>query len=257
MPSSPPPAPTSTPFRDLFSTAAERYARFRPRYPAALVDALVAACPQRQLAWDAGCGNGQLTIALAPHFARVVATDPSRSQLDAAEHHAHVEYRCERAEATSLEDGSVDLAVVAQAAHWFDWPAYVAEVGRVARPGALVATISYGNCRIDRAAATEIVDRFYAELAPYWSPERAHVENAYRDLTWPWPTVDAPALDMVESWTRDEFCGYLGTWSAVLAQGRVDGGARYADACAELARVWPDGERRAVRWPLAIRFARR
>ena len=34
---------TSAPFRDLFSTVAARYARFRPRYPTALVDALAAA----------------------------------------------------------------------------------------------------------------------------------------------------------------------------------------------------------------------
>jgi SAM-dependent methyltransferase len=235
------------------------------------------ASPRRELAWDAGCGNGQLSVALASHFTRVVATDPSQQQLDAAERHANVEYRCERAETPSLADASVDFAVCAQAAHWFDWPAYVAAVGRVARPGALVATISYGNCSIDGADVTPIVNRFYVELSPYWSPERGHVENGYRDLVWPWRTVEAPPLDdssappfggaarsskagpfeMREAWTRDELCGYVGTWSAVQAQAKADGGARYAEVCVELSRVWPDDERRVVRWPLAIHFARR
>jgi SAM-dependent methyltransferase len=250
--SSSPPA-----FRDLFSTVAARYARFRPHYPAALVDAIVAACPRRELAWDAGCGNGQLSVALAPHFTQIIATDPSRQQLDAAERDAKVEYRCEKAETPSLADASADLAVCAQAAHWFDWSAYVAAVGRVARPGALVATISYGNCRFDDPAAAAIVERFYAELAPHWSPERRHVENGYRDLLWPWRTVEAPPLEMLETWSRDELCGYLGTWSAVQAQAKADGGARYAEVCVELSRVWPDHERRAVRWPLAIHLARR
>jgi SAM-dependent methyltransferase len=244
-------------FRDLFSTVAARYARFRPRYPAALVDAIVAASPRRELAWDAGCGNGQLAVALAPHFTRVVATDPSQAQLDAAEQQANVDYRCERAETPSLGDASVDLAVCAQAAHWFDWPTYVSAVDRVARPGALAATISYGNCRIDGRDVTPIVEQFYAELAAYWSPERRHVENGYRDLMWPWRSLAAPSLDMVETWSRDELCGYLGTWSAVQAQAKVDGGARYAEVCVALARVWPDDERRAVRWPLALHFARR
>jgi SAM-dependent methyltransferase len=115
---------TSESFRDLFSEVAARYAQFRPHYPTALVDGLVALCPCRDLAWDAGCGNGQLAVALASSFTHIVATEPSRAQLAAAAPHPHVEYRCERAEASSLGDATVDLAVVAQAAHWFDWPAY-------------------------------------------------------------------------------------------------------------------------------------
>jgi SAM-dependent methyltransferase len=247
---------TSESFRDLFSEVAARYAQFRPHYPTALVDGLVALCPCRDLAWDAGCGNGQLAVALASSFTHIVATEPSRAQLAAAAPHPHVEYRCERAEASSLGDATVDLAVVAQAAHWFDWPAYVAEVERVTRPGALVAAVAYGNSRIEGEAGA-IVDRFYAELAPHWPPERAHIENGYRDLAWPWRAVEMPAIDMVETWTREELCGYLGTWSAVQAAARIDDGARYREVCDELAHVWRDGERRTVRWPLALRFARR
>jgi trans-aconitate methyltransferase len=107
-------------FADHFSQVAARYAAYRPHYPAALVDALADRADTRGVAWDVGCGSGQLSVALAKRFARVIATDPSRAQLDAALHHPSVDYRCEPAEASTVADA--DLVVAAQAAHWFDWP---------------------------------------------------------------------------------------------------------------------------------------
>jgi len=244
-------------FADHFSAVAARYARYRPHYPQALVDALVERCPRRELAWDAGCGNGQLSVALAGAFEHVIATDPSRAQLDSAEPHPRVEYRCVTAEQSGLPDACADLAVAAQAAHWFDWPRYVAEVGRIARPGALVAVTAYNTCTIEGGAG-EIVLRYYHDLDAYWPPERRIIENGYRDLVWPWPAVDAPALDMTARWTRDELAGYLATWSATQRWVAANGPSRYEAMCAELAREWPDAdERREVRWPLALRFARR
>lgn len=243
-------------FSDHFSAVAARYARYRPRYPAALAELLAARCEGRELAWDAGCGNGQLSLALAPHFTKVIATEPSRAQLEQAEVHDRVEYRCENAERSTLDGACVDLAIAAQAAHWFDWRAYVAEVTRVTKPHATVATVSYGILHVEGSGG-ELVSQFYGELASYWPPERRHVENGYRELTWPWNELVVPAIDMVEQWTRDELVGYVTTWSATQALVRAAGTTRYEKLASDLASVWPDGERRAVRWPLAIRLARR
>jgi SAM-dependent methyltransferase len=242
-------------FADHFSAVAARYAAYRPHYPPALPDALAALCDRRELAWDAGCGNGQLSVALGDRFAHVIATDPSRAQIDAATGHAHVEYRCEPAEASTLADGSADLVVAAQAAHWFDWPRYVAEVERVARPGALAALVSYGIVDLDGEVGG-IVARYYADVSPYWPPQRHHVDEGYRELVWPWPAMDPPAIAMVEMWTRDELTGYVATWSATSALVRATGSGRYDELCAELSRTWPGDDRRAVRWPLTIRVAK-
>lgn len=239
-------------FADHFSAVAKRYASYRPHYPPELAAALAARCERKALALDVGCGNGQLSVDLAEHFACVIATDPSQAQLDQAKARANIEYRCELAEASSLADASADLVVAAQAAHWFDWPRYVAEVARVARSGALVALVSYGPVEVDAA-----VDRYYADVRPYWPPERRHVDNGYRDLAWPWPAVDAPAIAMVETWTREELLGYVATWSATSALVKAGGGARYEALRAELEQTWPGGDRRSVRWPLTIKLARR
>jgi len=242
-------------FADHFSTIAARYATYRPHYPRALIDALADRAPPG-VAWDIGCGSGQLSVALAARFFRVIATDPAQAQLDAAALHPCVEYRCARAEASGLPDASIDLAVAAQAAHWFDWPRFVAEVGRVARPCALIALVSYGNLDLDGAVGAELA-RYRDVVAPYWPPERVHVDNGYRDLVLPWPAVEAPAIDMTATWTRDELLGYIQTWSATVKLVAREGRAPVIEMCERVAAAWPGDETRTIRWPLTIRLARR
>ena len=60
-------------FKDHFSGHAAAYARARPTYPDALFDWLAARCDRHDLAWDAGCGNGQASLALADRFRRIHA----------------------------------------------------------------------------------------------------------------------------------------------------------------------------------------
>jgi hypothetical protein len=188
----------------------------------------------------------------------VIGTEPSQSQLDAATPHPRVEYRCAKAEAPILDAASADLAVAAQAAHGVDWPRYVAEVERVTHPGSLVALVSYGIVVIPGDDADALVARYYHDdVGALWPAGREHVENGYRDLVWPWPSVEAPAVEMTAGWTREELLGYVATWSATARLVKTQGPAKYDALRAALARVWPDGERRTIRWPLTIKLARR
>ncbi|MEO7735951.1 MAG: class I SAM-dependent methyltransferase [Kofleriaceae bacterium] len=264
-------------FPDHFSQLAARYAAYRPHYPAALVALLADRASAHEAAWDIGCGSGQLSVALAARFGRVIATDPAQAQLDHAERDPRVAYRCTPAEASGLPDASVDLAVAAQAAHWFDWPRFVPEVGRVVRPGGLIALVSYRNAEL-AGDAGDALDGFYREIEPYWPGGRVHVNNGYRDLTLPWPTVDgtappfggaagrgqaptvdgtAPPIEMTTRWTRDELAGYVTTWSATARMVAARGDAAVEVLRARLAEIWPDHEAREVRWPLTIKLARR
>ena len=111
-------------FKDHFSARSADYAVYRPTYPAALVDYLAGLCAATELALDAGCGTGQLSVLLARRFHHVVATDASPQQIEKAEPHPGVEYRVAPAERSGLPDASVDLVAAAQAAHWFDLPAF-------------------------------------------------------------------------------------------------------------------------------------
>jgi len=249
---------TSSPrFKDHFSEVAAAYARYRPSYPTALVDFLAAIAPAQRLAWDSGCGSGQLSLLLAGPFARVVATDASPEQIARAAAHPNVDYRCARADASGLAARVADLATAAQAAHWFDLAAYYAEVRRVTRPGGIVALIGYGVVSAG-TGLDEVIRPFYEHvLAPYWPPERRHVDEGYRSLPFPFDELDAPAFDIRLDWRLEQLVGYVGTWSAVSALEQAQGQGPFATFRRELANAWgPATAVRTVRWPLGLRVGR-
>ncbi len=243
-------------FKDHFSQVAVAYAAHRPSYPPALVDFLARLAPARRLAWDAGCGSGQLAVLLADPFERVIATDASGDQIAQATAHPNVEYRRAAAEMSGLPDRVADLATAAQAAHWFDLPGYYAEVRRVARPGAIVALISYGVV----AAGSEVdavMRPFYRHvLAAYWPPERWHVDDGYRSLPFPFEELSTPSFEIQRDWGLADLIGYVGTWSAVWALERAQGQGPFATFRRELAAAWGPAAIRMVRWPLALRVGR-
>src|ERR1700744_2194161 len=80
-------------FKDHFSGVANRYADFRPHYPAEIFDYLATLVPRSSLVWDCAAGNGQATVDLAKRFDRVVGTDASREQIASATQRANIEYR--------------------------------------------------------------------------------------------------------------------------------------------------------------------
>src|SRR3954462_13794766 len=100
-------------FKDHFSTQAATYAKARPTYPPSLFAELARLAPGQALAWDAGTGNGQAAVALAAHFARVVAPDPSEADRAQATAHPRVSYQIAAETNPSLVAGSVDLVTVA------------------------------------------------------------------------------------------------------------------------------------------------
>lgn len=248
---------TRSGFKDHFSTQAEDYAHYRPRYPASLFAELAQVAPVHERAWDCATGNGQAAAGLAPHFTEVVATDASRAQIAAAAGPANVRFSVAPAEASGLPEASVDLIVVAQAAHWFDLPAFYAEAERVLRPGGVLALLAYSGVHTADEGINRILQEFHqVTMAPYWPPERAHVERDYRDLPFPWPEIPFPAQTMTAQWTLDQLMGYLGTWSATARyrQERDEDPLPALRAC--LVPLWGVLPR-TLSWPLPLRIGRR
>ncbi len=251
-------------FKDHFSSASERYAAYRPDYPAALFAWLAGLCPrpgtsaERDTAWDCATGSGQAALGLAPHFRDVVATDASAEQIRHAQPHPGIHYRVAPAEASGLADRSVDLVTVAQAAHWFDLPRFYAEAARVLKPGGAIALWGYGRMVLP-GEMDALFRRFYAEtVGPYWPPERALIDDAYRSLEFPFTEIESPDFYIEVEWTLPRLLDYLSTWSAVKRYQNLVGSDPLPALMAGLEPLWGDPEAsRKLQWPLFLRVGRR
>ena len=253
-------------FKDHFSSHADLYAKARPHYPDALFDWVATAAPARNCAWDAGCGNGQASVALAERFEHVIATDPSEQQLGNAVANPRIDYRNEpRGMAagdatgyhTSIPDHSVDTITVAQALHWFDLEAFLAEVRRVAKPDALFAAWCYANCGVTPAVDAVIEHLYDDVLGSYWPPERRLVDEGYAAQDIPFTPVEAPAFEMRVEWNARQLLAYLSSWSAAQRHLAATGNDAIEAISAVLISAWGDPDRiRTVRWTLAMRAGR-
>jgi len=244
-------------FKDHFSSASDRYAAYRPDYPAALFAWLASLCAVRDTAWDCATGSGQAALGLAPHFRQVVATDASAEQIGHAEPHPAIDYRVDPAEASGLADRSVDLVTVAQAAHWFDLPRFYAEVTRVLKPGGVLALWGYG--RMVLPGDMDVPFRhFYSDtVGPYWPPERALIDDAYRSLDFPFAEIDAPAFHIEVDWTLPRLIAYLSTWSAVKRYQTARDHDPLPALMAELMPLWGDADTaKKLQWPIFLRVGR-
>jgi SAM-dependent methyltransferase len=239
-------------FPDLFSGHASLYATARPTYPERVIAEVAGLAPGRTQAWDVGTGNGQSALLLARNFDRVHATDASAAQIEEAFPHERVRYAVEPAEQCSLPDGSCDLILAAQAAHWFDPDRFGAEVQRVAQPGGIVAAIGYGWWFVDPEVDAIVGERLLKPVEPHWLPGNWLLVDGYRDLRLPGEEVRLTPAAIHLAWERHDVETYVLSWSVVQKLGA----AVTADAFAALRAIWPDGQKRHVTMPIVSRVHR-
>jgi SAM-dependent methyltransferase len=154
-----------------FARSAEAYEEGRPGYPAAALEPLGLAPGTAVL--DLAAGTGKLTRALVAGEATVIAVEPVAEMRAALPD--SVTALDGTAEAIPVETGSVDLVTVAQAFHWFDGPAALAEIHRVLRPGGRLAVL--WNRRVE----DDPVNRAIEDLVePYRMGTPTHRGDAWR-----------------------------------------------------------------------------
>jgi ubiquinone/menaquinone biosynthesis C-methylase UbiE len=120
------------------------------------------------VALDVATGAGHTAAAFAPHVARVVASDITPQMLEEARKLAagrglaNMETATADAEALPFEEASFDLVTCRIAPHHFpDVPRFLAEVGRVLKPGgtfALVDNISPDAVSTPGFSAAELAE---------------------------------------------------------------------------------------------------
>lgn len=241
-----------------WSTGGAEYATYRPSYPRQVSSFLADLAPSTALAVDVGCGTGQLSTQLADYFDRVLAFDPSESQIAAATPCPNVTYAVAPAERLPVRDATVDLVTAAQSAHWFNLPQFYSEARRIAAPGGVIALVTYGVLRLSDADLQELFGRFYYDgIGRFWDPGRHFVDEGYRTLDFPFEELEAPELSIDRDLDPEAFLGYIGTWSAVRRAEEAGRADLFRDFCADVVRIWGDnGRPRQVSWPVTVRVGR-
>jgi len=123
-----------------FSDRVENYIRYRPGYPAEVLEALKQDCglTPAHLVADVASGTGIWTRMMLENGNAVFAVEPNVDMREAGERllagFPKVTSVAGKAEATTLPDASVDFVTAAQAAHWFDRVAARGEFSRILRP---------------------------------------------------------------------------------------------------------------------------
>lgn len=126
-----------------FSDRAENYAKYRPGYPAAAIDSVLAGLDHSLplIAADIGAGTGISSRLLAERGVHVIAIEPNLEMREAALPHPSVEFHDGSAENTNLSNASVDLVVCFQSFHWFDPEPTLLEFRRILKPTGRLAVV--------------------------------------------------------------------------------------------------------------------
>ncbi len=244
-------------FKDNFSKQSGIYVKYRPTYPDALYTFLAGLTPAHELVWDCGTGNGQAAIALAAHYDKVIATDPSAQQIANAFPHPRVQYLVEVAEQSSLPAHSADIITIANALHWFNFEVFYAEARRVLKPGGIIAAWSYGTPTVC-TEVDEVVSHYdKITLDNYWRPENRLVDKGYTTIPFPFEEVEVPSYILQREMNLDDLVGYLNTWSATQRYIN-EHNTNPTDAIrAQLEKVWGNPAiPKVVSWKLVLKAGR-
>ena len=185
-----------------FESTAPWYARYRPRYPAELIERLVAAAgldgSSRVL--DLGAGPGHVASTIAGHVGEVVAVDLEAEMLAQIDQ-PNVRTVVGPAEAVDASWGRFDLVTAGRSFHWFDAEVMFAHLPLITYQLALLGdsiTDSNAQSRV-LAIATEVL----GEEPP--KPRR----RFYRELLAGSPFSDVEEIDVIveRTWTADSLIG--------------------------------------------------
>lgn len=139
-----------------FSHTVEHYAKYRPSYPAAVVDLLEqeGRVKPGAVVADIGSGTGIFAKLLLDHRYQVLGIEPNTEMREKAEQqladYANFRSVDATAEETGLSSQSVDSITVATAFHWFDKERAKREFQRILKPGGLCMLI--WNVRLSEAS---------------------------------------------------------------------------------------------------------
>jgi SAM-dependent methyltransferase len=146
---------------DSFGSGAEDYDRYRPGYPAALIDELVAGNPSNAL--DVGCGTGKVAVALMERGLPVLGIEPDDRMASVARRHG-VPVEVGSFESWEPAGRTYDLLTAGHSWHWVDPAVGLDKAASIMRPGGTVAL--FWNYHVLDESLLAAFDDAYRSHAP-------------------------------------------------------------------------------------------
>jgi SAM-dependent methyltransferase len=214
---------------ERFTGRVADYERYRLRYPLAVLGMLRERCDlsAASVVADVGAGTGMLAELFLENGNRVIAVEPNAEMREACERRRE-QYPGLRvvgaaAEATTLENASVDFISVGRAWHWFDREQAVLEFRRILRPGGWLVLVTN---RRDKDHSEEA--KAYEEVLMKYGTDYCELQKEYRvydDMSpvFPGGEVVRETIGGEQVLTLDEFLGQTQS----LSVAPMPGDARY------------------------------
>jgi SAM-dependent methyltransferase len=231
---------TFTDAKQRFSNRVADYVRYRPGYPAALLNLLRTECALRKehVIADMGSGTGLLSKLFLENGNRVLGIEPNTEMREAGEEYLRIFQKFisvnGSAEASTLGDASADFVTAGQAFHWFEPKAARREFIRILKPAGWVVVVWN-----DRRMEETQFGRDYEDLLVRFGTDYTRVKDAY------------PEISHIQSFfgensfvERDLPNEQLFNWDGLRGRLRsssyapTDGHANFAPMMAELERIF-------------------
>ncbi len=229
-----------------FSNRADNYAKYRPSYPAAVIDILKSDCGLNKTSSiaDVGSGTGILSELFLKNGNPVVGIEPNAAMRLTAERllkefprFASIDAT---AEATTLKPESVEFVTAAQAFHWFDRAKARLEFARILKAGGWVVLI-WNERRLDSTpflrAYEELLLRYgtdyekvrhenvTGEIAQFFAPEAFQLRTLENFQHFDFNSLKGRVLSSSYMPEQDHanFDGMLGELEAIFNAYKSDG----------------------------------
>jgi ubiquinone/menaquinone biosynthesis C-methylase UbiE len=235
--------------KNWFDKSAEEYKSARPQYPKELFSFLSEQTAGHGLAIDCGAGNGQATVPLALYFDKVVGLDVGANLLANATKAEKVSYLLSSASHLPFEANSVDLITSASAAHWFELEKFYDEVGRVLKPGGVLALWTYYYMpKVDPKIDSIVEKLLEVTLAKYMNPRLEWVNSQYENLPFPY-AKEKKAFEYSITGDFNRFAAVLESLSFVKTYTEKTGKNPLDEVRDELEKLWgPKEKERKMTW---------
>jgi len=213
---------------------AEDYRKGRPKHPESLINAVLHFLrlkykDELDLAVDIGCGPGESTEILQPHFRRILGLDYSQSMIENAKKHnlfSNVEYFISSAESMPMiEDNSVVLVTAGRAIQYFDFEKFFQDCNRILKPGGIVAFYSSDHARFvipeDPVKAGKLNERFRklreVDTKGFWEGQIGIKQRKYVDIKVPFDDTLEIRDDSITNQSQTTLADFLQLFKSVPA----------------------------------------